>query len=475
MNSEIKSIVCLGAGCVGCASMAVLAEMCPEFDVILVDNDAKKVEAWNSFNLPIYEPKLEEILRRVLNKNLHITTDIQSSVANADIIFIAVNTPTKTMGEGSGKATLVNHIEHVAREIGKYAAKPSTIVVEKSTVPVGVSRSIKSILNSNSENGINFRILANPEFMSEGSAVDNLRNPDRILIGHDDNEECRQAANILKSIYQKWVPENRILLTDCWSAELAKLAMNAFLAQRITSINAVSAICEKTGANVIQVSRAVGADNRIGPKFMRASVGFGGSAFAKDLRQLIYIAQTLHLTEVANYWESVLNMNVNQITRFTSNIVYTLFGTLMNKIISIFGFAFKYHTNDTRGSPAIKVCDMLLEEGAILYIFDQKTPKEQVYNDLLSFNPDHTIEMLEKQVKVFNDKVYESTINSHAIVILNDSPEFCTLDFQKIYNGMMKPAFLFDGRNMLDRQKLREIGFCTHGIGVVPDEVSNEF
>ena len=472
---EIKKIVCLGAGCVGCASMAVLAENCPEFQVTLVDNDAKKVEAWTSFNLPIFEPKLDKILQNVLNKNLFITTDLANSVSDADIIFIAVNTPTKILGEGAGRATLVNHIEHVAREIGKYAKNPSTIVVEKSTVPVGVSRSIKSVLNANSEHGVNFRILANPEFMSEGSAVDNLRNPDRILIGHDDNDECRQAANILKKIYQKWVSEERILLTDCWSAELAKLTMNAFLAQRITSINAISAICEKTGANVTEVSHAVGTDSRIGPKFMRASVGFGGSAFAKDLLQLVYIAESLHLAKVASYWESVITMNLYQINRFTSNIVRTLFGTLMNKIIAVFGFAFKYHTNDTRGSPAIRVCDMLLEEGAIIHIYDQKTSKEQIFSDLQTFNPDRSIEVFDRNVKVYNDDEYESTKNAHALVILNDSPEFCSLDFKRIYDSMMKPAFLFDGRNLLDREKLRDIGFITQGIGVVPDNVDNEF
>lgn len=471
MSADYKNIACIGAGYVGCPSMAVLAEMCPEFTVTLVDNDAKKVDAWNSFKLPIFEPKLDQILKKVLNKNLHITTDLQKAVENADIIFIAVNTPTKTIGEGAGKATLVKHVEHVAREIGRFALKPS-IVVEKSTVPVGVSRSIKTVLNANSEHGINFRVLSNPEFMSEGCAIDNLHNPDRILIGHEDNEECREAALILKSIYQKWVPEERILLTDCWSSELAKISMSAFLAQRISSINAISAICEKTGANVNEVSRAVGSDDRIGPKFIKASVGFGGSTFAKDILQLVYIAQSLKLKEVARYWELVVQMNNYQIERFAANIVYTLFSTLMNKTLTIFGFAFKAHTNDTRGSPAIKICDLLLEEGAILNIFDQMTPKEQVFSELQIYNPNLTNELLEKKVKVFNEDAYLSTKDAHAIVILNDSPEFCSLNFKKIHENMMKPAFIFDGRNLLDRKKLKEIGFYTHGIGVVPDELN---
>lgn len=468
MSIVIKKIACIGAGYVGCSSMAVLAEMCPEYNVILVDNDAKKVEAYNSFQLPIFEPKLDQILNKVLNKNLHITTDFQKAVENADIVFIAVNTPTKTIGEGAGKATLVNYVEHVAREISKYATK-SSIVVEKSTVPVGVSRSIKSVLNANSNQGIEFQILSNPEFMSEGSAIDNLHNPDRILIGHEDTSECRNAANILKSIYQKWVPEERILLTDCWSAELAKIAMSALLSQRISSINSISAICEKTGANVNEVSRAAGADSRIGPKFLKASVGFGGSTFAKDVLQLVYIAESLGLKEVAKYWEMVVHMNNYQMERFAENIVHTLFDTLMNKVISIFGFAFKAHTNDTRGSPAIKICDLLLEEGAILHIFDQMTTKEQVFSEIIKFNPNRSIEYLEKKVKIFNKDAYESTKDAHAIVIMNDSPEFCSLDFKKIHDDMMKPAFLFDGRNLLDRKKLREIGFYTHGIGVAPD------
>ena len=247
--------------------------------------------------------------------------------------------------------------------------------------------------------------------------------------------------------------------------------MSAFLAQRISSINSISAICEKTGANVNEVSRAVGADERIGPKFLKASVGFGGSTFSKDVLQLVYIAESLGLKEVANYWEMVVKMNVYQMERFTANIVHTLFDTLMNKIISIFGFAFKAHTNDTRGSPAIKICDLLIEEGAILHIFDPMTPKQQVFDEIIKFNPQRSIELLEKKVKVFNKDGYDSTIDAHAIVIMNDSPEFCSLDFKKIHENMNKPAFIFDGRNLLDRKKLHEIGFYTHGIGVSPDEL----
>lgn len=469
MAENLKKVACLGAGYVGGPSMAVLAQHCPNYEIYLVDNDPKKVEAWNSPNLPIHEPGLDAIIESVLNKNLHITTDIENAVVDADIIFIAVNTPTKSLGEGAGKSLLVNHVEHVAREIGKYSKKEGTIVVEKSTVPVGVSRSIKAVLNSNSPIGNKFRILSNPEFLSEGSAIQNLLNPERILIGNEPTSECQEAALILKSIYQRWIPEEKILLMDCWSAELAKLASSAFLAQRISSINAISAICEKTGANVTEVARACGADPRIGPKFLQASFGFGGSNLTRDIRQLSYIAESLKLPEVARYWEKVVQLNDYQIERFSRDIVHTLFDTLMNKNIAIFGFAYKANTNDSRDSPSTKVCAMLLEEGAYLNIVDSTIPKEQIYNELESFNPKLTQQLLNQKVRVFNTDLYEAANEVHAIVILNDSAIFCNADYQRIYLSMSKPAFIFDGRNLLDRKKLREIGFCTHSVGVPPD------
>ncbi|OHT17262.1 UDP-glucose 6-dehydrogenase [Tritrichomonas foetus] len=474
MTEGKYQIVCLGGGYVGGPSMTVLAEMCPECDITVIDNDVKRVEAWNSSNLPIHEEKLQGILEKVINKNLHFTTELEGPLSNADIIFIAVSTPTKLVGEGAGRAILIDHVESVARSIGQYAKK-SAIVVEKSTVPIGVSRSIKTVLNANSEHNVEFQILSNPEFMAEGSAVDDCHNPDRILIGHEDSEEGRQAANVLRTLYSKWVDPSKIMLTDVWSAELTKLTVSAFLAQRISSMNAMSAICERTGANVNEVARACGADSRIGPKFLKASVGFGGSSLRKDVLSLVYIAESLGLHEVAKYWESVASMNSYQIERFAKDIVHTLFDTLLNKKLAIFGFAYKAQTDDTRDTPAIKVCDLLLEEGAVLNIFDTMVPREQIYHELNANNPKLvTEELFRKKVNIFNTDAYEATRDAHAIIILNDSPEFCSLDYKKIHAEMMKPAFIFDGRNLLNRDILRKIGFCTHGIGVTPDPLESE-
>ena len=508
-----KNIVCIGGGYVGGPTMAVMAQKCPDFRITVIDSDPLKIEAWNSSTLPVHEPNLEDIIKEVRGKNLTFTTSLQP-LEDADIIFIAVNTPIKKSGEGAGKAILVNYVEKVARDIGRIAKKPA-IVVEKTTVPVGVSRSIRTVLNSNSDHALDFQIIANPDFFSEGAAVQGLLNPDRVLIGHMDSPEGLKAAQVIKDIYKRWVPEERILYSDVWSAELSKLTVSAFLAQRISSINSISTLCEKTGADVNEVARALGADSRIGPHFLQASVGFGGSSLKKDVLTLVYIAQTLGLEEVANYWEAVIAMNDYQIERFSRNIIHTLFDTLLNKKIAVFGFSFKSQTNDTREAPSITVCRSLLEEGAYLNIYDPVVSKSQILSDIQqsyddinnplshstslnnikelrtvphststnSFTNENTHtntqalterrNRYEDHITVFTNDPYEATIDTHAIIVLNDTSIFTTLDYQQIYNSMQKPAFIFDGRNILDRSMLRKIGFCTHGVGVEPDSLDS--
>ena len=334
--------------------MAVIAEKCPDIEVTVVDVDERKINAWKNSPLPIHEPQLEDIVSVVRQKNLHFSTDVKSAIEIADIVFIAVGTPTKMVGKGAGKAALLDYVESAARTIGKYATK-NLVVVEKSTVPVGVCMSIRTILKRNSAPGLEFQILSNPEFLAEGTAIDDLHNPDRILIGHEDSEQGRAAAKQLIDVYAHWVPVEKILTTNVWSSELTKLTANAFLAQRISSINCISAICEKTRADVNEVAKACGADVRIGSKFLRASVGFGGSCFQKDVLNLVYIADSLGLHEVARYWESVVEMNNFQRHRFANDIVHTMLDTLLIKEIAVFGFAFKSDTGDTRESSAIYV------------------------------------------------------------------------------------------------------------------------
>lgn len=468
--SIVKSICCVGAGYVGGPTMAVIAEKCPRINVTVADIDARKIAAWQSGPLPIKEPKLEDIVNKVRNKNLFFTTDLEKSISQAELVFIAVGTPTKSVGLGAGKTALIDYVESAARTIGK-CAKKNTIIVEKSTVPVGVSRSIKQVVNSNSSCGLKFQILSNPEFLAEGSAIDDLHQPDRILIGHEQTPEGEAAAEALISVYASWVPREKILTVNVWSSELSKLTANAFLAQRISSINSISAICEKTGANIDEIAKAIGLDSRIGSKFLKASVGFGGSCFQKDVLNLSYIAESLGLKEVSDYWMSVVEMNDLQRRRFVADIVHTMFDTLQNKKICVFGFAFKANTGDTRESSAIAVCTMLLRENANVAVYDPQVIPDQIKLELSEYSPDNTPAKLEKNLHIFNDP-YECAKDSHALVILTEWDEFKTYDYQKIYNSMSKPAFLFDGRNLLDRLALRGIGFCTHGIGVTPDLLS---
>lgn len=466
----VKNIVCVGAGYVGGPTMAVIAEKCPHINVTVVDIDERKIKAWQNGPLPIKEPHLEEIVNISRGRNLFFSTDLEKHISEADLIFIAVGTPTKILGVGAGKAALIDYVESAARTIGKYA-KHSTIIVEKSTVPVGVSRSIKTVLNSNSSDGIKFQILSNPEFLAEGTAISDLHNPDRILIGHELTPEGEAAAKVLTDVYANWVPREKILTVNVWSSELSKLTANAFLAQRISSINTISAICEKTGANVNEVAHAIGLDTRIGPKFLKASVGFGGSCFQKDVLNLSYIAESLGLSEVSKYWLSVVEMNDWQRRRFVHNVIHTMFDTLQNKKICVYGFAFKADTGDTRESSAIAVIDMLLAENAKVAIYDPQVLHEQMIFDLKEINPANTQARLDKLVTIYDDP-YECAKESHAILIMTEWKEFITYDYKRIYDSMWKPAFVFDGRNILDRDMLRKIGYCTHGIGVSPDSLA---
>ncbi|KAK4794182.1 hypothetical protein SAY86_012176 [Trapa natans] len=463
-------ICCIGAGYVGGPTMAVIAHKCPSIEVAVVDISTSRINAWNSDQLPIYEPGLDDVVKQCRGKNLFFSTDVEKHVQEADIVFVSVNTPTKTRGLGAGKAADLTYWESAARMIAD-VSKSDKIVVEKSTVPVKTAEAIEKILTHNSK-GIKYQILSNPEFLAEGTAIQDLFNPDRVLIGGRESPEGQKAVQALKDVYAHWVPEDRILTTNLWSAELSKLAANAFLAQRISSVNAMSALCEATGADVTQVSYAVGKDTRIGPKFLNASVGFGGSCFQKDILNLVYICECNGLPEVAEYWKQVIKINDYQKSRFVNRLVSSMFNTVSNKKIAILGFAFKKDTGDTRETPAIDVCQGLLGDKAIVSIYDPQVTEDQIQRDLTmkKFDWDHPIHLQPtspttvKQVSVVWD-AYTATKDAHAICILTEWDEFKSLNFQRIYDNMQKPAFIFDGRNIINVEKLREIGFIVYSIG----------
>jgi UDPglucose 6-dehydrogenase len=461
---EITKICCIGAGYVGGPTMAIIAQKCPHIKVTVVDLNTDRIAAWNDpnvENIPIYEPGLSAIVAEARNRNLFFSTDVDSAIDEAEMIFISVNTPTKTYGAGKGMASDLKYIELCARQIAKIA-KTDKIVVEKSTLPVRTAEAIKSILD-NTGNGVKFQILSNPEFLAEGTAVSDLLNPDRVLIGGDPSEEGQIAINKLVAIYSKWVSKNQILTTNLWSSELSKLTANAFLAQRISSINAMSELCEKTGADINEVAKAIGMDSRIGPKFLKASVGFGGSCFQKDILNLVYISKSFGLNEVADYWEQVIIMNDHQKDRFAKNIITTLYNTISGKKIAFLGWAFKKDTNDTRESAAIYVADYLLKEEANIAVFDPKVTENKILADL-DYLESRKPELNKKGVTVFED-AYSACKNAHAIAILTEWDEFRTYDWQILFDNMEKPAFVFDGRNILDRKKLTDIGFIYQGIG----------
>ncbi|MDX1365550.1 MAG: nucleotide sugar dehydrogenase, partial [Arenibacter latericius] len=432
--------------------------------VTVVDINEARIAQWNDpnlDNLPIYEPGLAEIVGATRGKNLFFSTEVDKAIDEAEMIFISVNTPTKTYGKGKGQAADLKFIELCARNIAR-VAKDDKIVVEKSTLPVRTASAIKSILE-NTGNGVEFEILSNPEFLAEGTAIEDLLNADRVLIGGDETPSGKEAKNILSAIYEKWIPKDRILQTNVWSSELSKLVANAFLAQRVSSINSISALCEKTDANIAEVSRAIGYDSRIGPKFLKSSVGFGGSCFQKDILNLVYIARSYGLQEVADYWEQVIIMNDYQKKRFANTIISSLYNTVSGKKIIFYGWAFKKDTNDTRESAAIYVADALLDERAEITVYDPKVSKEQIYADLDYLNT-RSPEDNRRLLKVSNDPI-AITKDAHAIAILTEWDEFKTYDWSLIHENMLKPAFIFDGRRLLNKEKLTEMGFKYYKIG----------
>ena len=461
---KVTNICCIGAGYVGGPTMAMIAQKCPHIKVTVVDLNVQRIAAWNdpdTNNIPIYEPGLSELVNQTRGKNLFFSTEVDKAIDEAQMIFISVNTPTKTYGLGKGMAADLKYIELCARQIAS-TAKQDKIIVEKSTLPVRTAEAIKSILD-HTGNGVQFQILSNPEFLAEGTAVEDLQNPDRVLIGGDNTPEGQKAIQALVDIYANWVSQDKILTTNVWSSELSKLTANAFLAQRVSSINAMSELCEKTGADVNEVARAIGMDSRIGSKFLKASVGFGGSCFQKDILNLVYIAKHYGLHEVADYWEQVIIMNDHQKRRFARKIVQTLYNTVSGKKIAFLGWAFKKDTNDTRESAAIYVSDYLLNEQANITVYDPQVKFSQIINDLVYLNT-RTIEENTQGIKTIEDP-YEVCKGAHAIAILTEWDEFKTYDWQKIYQNMQKPAFIFDGRNILDADKMIALGFIYNSVG----------
>ena len=462
---KVKSICCIGAGYVGGPTMSVIAQKNPNIKVTVVDLNAQRISDWNNDDLsklPIYEPGLDEVVDEARGRNLFFSTDVDKAIHEAQMIFISVNTPTKTYGAGKGMAADLKYVELCARQIAK-VAKSDKIVVEKSTLPVKTAEAIQNILD-NTGNGVNFQILSNPEFLAEGTAMRDLAIPDRVLIGGDSStEKGKKAIQSLVDIYASWVPHKNILTTNVWSSELSKLTANAFLAQRVSSINSLSELCEATGANIQEVARAIGMDSRIGPKFLQASVGFGGSCFQKDILNLVYISKSLGLDEVADYWHQVILMNNHQRDRFAKNIIKTLYSTVNGKTISFLGWAFKKDTNDTRESAAIYVADLLMDEQAIIKVYDPKVTTTQMQSDLNYLNS--RSEKENANLLKTESNPYVAMEGVHAIAVLTEWDEFKSYDWKLIYKNMQKPAFVFDGRNVLDRDALQTIGFVYKGIG----------
>ena len=461
---NIRTICCIGAGYVGGPTMSVIAQKNPSIKVIVVDVNKARIDAWNNENLsklPIFEPGLAEVVKEARNRNLFFSTDVDSAIDEAEMIFISVNTPTKTYGAGKGMAADLQYVELCARQISK-VSKSDKIVVEKSTLPVKTAEAIKDIL-SNTNKAVNFEVLSNPEFLAEGTAIQDLIVPDRVLIGGDQTEAGLNAIEALTNIYSAWVPEDQIITTNLWSSELSKLTANAFLAQRVSSINALTELCESTGADIEDVAQAIGSDSRIGPKFLKASLGFGGSCFQKDILNLVYICKTLGLNEAADYWEQVIIMNNHQRNRFAHKIVKSLHGTVAAKKIAFLGWAFKKDTNDTRESAAIYIADIMIEELAYVQVFDPKVTLLQIRSDLNGLNTRSETE--NDKFLINHSDPYEALNGTHAIAVITEWDEFKSYDWQKIYERMQKPAFVFDGRNILDQKKLESIGFIYQSIG----------
>lgn len=457
---KIQKIACIGAGYVGGPTMAVVAQHCPDIQVTIVDLNVERIAAWNDSNLenlPVYEPGLDTVVAEARGRNLFFSTDVNKAIEEADMIFISVNTPTKTYGKGKGQAADLKYIELCARQIAAVSTSDK-IVVEKSTLPVRTAAALKSILE-NTGNGVKFDILSNPEFLAEGTAVTDLQNPDRVLIGGENSE----AIQALVDVYTNWVPCERILTTNLWSSELSKLVANAFLAQRVSSINAISELCEVTGADVNEVSRAIGTDSRIGPKFLKASVGFGGSCFQKDILNLVYIARSYGLHQVADYWEQVIIMNDHQKTRFAERIIQTMYNTVNGKKIAFLGWAFKKDTNDTRESAAIYVADHLLDEEAEIVVYDPKVSEDQVYRDLDYLGTRSPAD--NRRLVTVVSTPTEAILDAHAVAILTEWDEFKSYDWATIKLQMKKPSFVFDGRKLLNSKEMKALGFDYYAIG----------
>jgi UDPglucose 6-dehydrogenase len=467
---KIKNICCLGAGYVGGPTMSVIALKCPEIKVTVVDLNEARIAAWNDENLdnlPVYEPRLAEVVGEARGRNLFFSTDVDAAIDAADMIFIAVNTPTKTYGEGKGMAADLKYVELCARQIARIA-KNDKIIVEKSTLPVRTAETLQTILDSTG-NGVHFEVLSNPEFLAEGTAIEDLFNADRVLIGGKQTQKGKEAIQALVDIYAHWLTPKQILTTNVWSSELSKLTANAFLAQRISSINALSALCEATEANVDEVANAIGTDSRIGSKFLKASVGFGGSCFQKDILNLVYLCRFFNLPEVAHYWEQIIILNYYQKYRFAKKIISSLFNTVSDKKITFLGWAFKKDTNDTRESAAIYVAEHLIEDGAEIHVYDPKVSEVKIKADMaclweLNGLSEAKIASKLKQVFVYKTPM-EALDQAHAVAILTEWDEFKTYDWGTIYQNMYKPAFVFDGRNILDAVALTTIGFQVKGIG----------
>ncbi|HPR32177.1 MAG TPA: nucleotide sugar dehydrogenase [Prolixibacteraceae bacterium] len=487
---KITNICCIGAGYVGGPTMAVIAQQCPEIKVTVVDINRQRIAAWNDSDLnklPVYEPGLAEVVAAARGRNLFFSTDVDQAIRDAQMIFMAVNTPTKSFGVGKGMAADLKYVELCARQIASVASDDK-IVVEKSTLPVRTAEAIRTILDHASPSSphdeeftspdnphpVNkqrripkFTVLSNPEFLAEGTAIADLYKSDRVLIGGDEDEDGQKAIQALVDIYAQWIPREKILTTRVWSSELSKLTANAFLAQRISSINALSALCEKTGADVDEVAKAIGMDSRIGPKFLKASVGFGGSCFQKDILNLVYLCRYYNLPEAADYWEQVVKINDYQKHRFARKIIDTLFHTVSEKKITLLGWAFKKDTNDTRESAAIYVALDLLADQAEIHVYDPRVSREQIRTDLQQACEREGLVPIpdtDKRVIVHTDP-YEACAEAHAIAILTEWDEFAAYNWGQIYHAMRKPAYLFDGRNILDPVKLRQTGFQIHTIG----------
>ena len=455
---KIKNICCIGAGYVGGPTMAIIAQKNPNINVNVVDINNEKIKAWNSENLPVYEPGLLEVVKQVRGRNLFFSTEIEKNIKKSEMIFISVNTPTKSSGEGKGYAADLKYVEACALQIAK-ASKTNKIIVEKSTVPVKTSEKIKQILSEHN-NKVDFQILSNPEFLAEGTAMRDLEIPDRVLIGGDDTIKGKQAVESLVKIYSSWVPNENILTTNLWSSELSKLTSNAFLAQRISSINSLSELCESTGADIEEVSKAIGMDSRIGSSFLKTSVGFGGSCFQKDILNLVYISRSLGLNKVADYWEQVLIINEHQRDRFSNRIIQTVQNSNLSQRVLILGWAFKKNTNDSRESAAIYVAHNLLKNNIKIDVYDPRIDENKVNSDLLNLNPEH----IESDINVLK-KPFLNISDYNLVVITTEWDEFKNYDWKNTFENIKKPSYIFDGRNILNSEEIKKIGFNYFGIG----------